>query len=284
MIVPQKEFEPGILQRYLEKNRKNIDPAIAAIQIARAKGEINSVERYRNHIYTLHALVGQRFDKLVRAGAENNANTRIAALKDVLCNQYGYEGAQENYDNIGNALLPQVIDTRKGLPVAISILYISCGMAQKWVVSGLNFPDHFVIRVDHGGERIIFDPFNTCKIMDAAGLRTLLKKTRGPYAELRADYYQAVDIKDILIRLENNIKFRQIEMEDYEEALKTIEIMQIIDPEEYRLLFDAGVLHAKLGQAKKAISLLESYIDKTPHARDKDDAVKILNQLRLSTH
>ena len=159
---------------------------------------------------------------------------------------------------------------------------IHVARAQNWVVHGLNVPGHVLCRLDHGGQQLIFDPFNAWKPLDAAALRTLLKQTAGAHIELSADYFEPSTNRDILIRLQNNIKFRQIETEDYEGALKTIETMRLIDPHEYRLILEAGVLYAKLGQALAAIENLEQYIAHAPNNDDRFEASMLLQDLKTS--
>jgi regulator of sirC expression with transglutaminase-like and TPR domain len=152
-----------------------------------------------------------------------------------------------------------------------------------WMLDGLNFPGHFLARIEHAGERVIFDPFNACEIMEAPQLRELIKRVRGKNAELSADYYKPCTNRDTLIRLQNNVKLRLIEAEDYETALGAVEMMRLIDPQEYRLLLDGGVLSAKTGRNGEALALLDRYIALAPDARDRRDAEAIIAQIRETT-
>ena len=47
------------------------------------------------------------------------------ALAEVIARSYGYRGDSETYDDLQNADLVRVIERRKGLPVALSILYLA---------------------------------------------------------------------------------------------------------------------------------------------------------------
>ena len=111
-------------------------------------------------------------------------------------------------------------------------------------------------------------------------IRKLIKQIRGDKAELSADYYKPCTNRETLIRLQNNIKLRLIEAEDYEEALKAVEMMRLIDPDEYRLLLDAGVLYAKTGQRRGAVGVLEEYVSKAPNPQDRKEAELIIRQIR----
>lgn len=243
-----------------------------------------STERYKHHIQKMGEEVGWRYHDLVAAGAGESNETRLAALKHVLADQYGYRGDTDSYDNIQNADLIDVIERRKGLPITLSILYIAVARAQGWDVAGINFPGHFVVRLDMDGHRLLFDPFNRCAVLNAPELRALLKKSMGEQAELSATYFEPVTNRQIIIRLQNNIKIRQIEGEDYEGALATVENMRVLDPHEYRLLLDAGVLCARTGRAHAAMVALEDYIKRAPGDRDRYDAQILLDHIRSTLH
>ena len=238
--------------------------------------------RYRTHLEKIVEEVGSRFKALRDAGADDSAETRLAALKHIISDQYQYSGDTENYDDLQNADLVRVIDRRKGLPIALAIITLHAAHAQGWVMEGLNFPGHFLLRLEVGSQRLITDPFNNFQIMQAPDLRALLKKIAGPEAELAASYYESATSRDVLIRLQNNIKHRQIEHEDYIGALETVEQMRLIAPLENRLLFDSGVLYARTGHIIKAIDVLEDYLKHAVGQKDRYDAQLFLSTLRDS--
>lgn len=239
-----------------------------------------SLERYRHHIQKVADEVGVRFKELLDAGAEDNPGTRLAALKHVLADKHGYEGDVERPNHIQNADLIRVIDRGKGGPVVLSILYIETALAQGWEVYGLDIPGYFAVRLDQDGQRLIFDPFKRCSVLQAPDLRKLVKDMLGEHAELSASYYEPVTRRAILMRLQNHIKLRQIESEDYHGALQSVEAMRVIDPGEFRLLLDAGVLYARTDQPRAAIDALEDYIKKAPDARDRQEAAILLQEIK----
>jgi len=59
----------------------------------------------------------------------------------------------------------------------------------------------------------------------------------------------------------------------------TVQAMRAIDPSEYRLLLDDGVLQAKIGANRAAIKALSDYIDRSPDAREREDARLLLRHL-----
>ena len=131
---------------------------------------------------------------------------------------------------------------------------------------------------------MIFDPFQYCKVLEAQDLRMMVKSMMGAQAELSSHYFDACTNRGILIQLQNIIKHRLIEDEDYVGALKIVKRMRLIDPDEFRLLLDAGVLYARVEQTKAAIEALEDYIARVPKDRnwqdERYDAQLLLEELR----
>jgi regulator of sirC expression with transglutaminase-like and TPR domain len=257
-----------------------IDIAQAALLLAARQHQQKPTGQYHHHLKKLSDNIHDRFTTLISEGAKDNAETRLAALKHVLHDVEGYAGDTENYDDLDNANLMRVIDRRKGLPIAIALLYIYAGRTQGWTLDALNFPGHVLVRLEHDGTRLIFDPFHGCKLMQAADLRALLKATMGPQAELSVSYYDTASNRDVLMRLQNNIKLRQIEAEDYAGALDTVQAMRVIAPKEARLLFDEAILSAKTGHPQAAIVLLEQYLGTSLSARERQDVSTLLAELR----
>ena len=193
---------------------------------------------------------------------------------------YGYHGDTLTYDDIQNANLMRVIDRKKGLPVALGILFLQAARAHGYAADGLNFPGHFMIRLGAGRDRMIVDPFNEGIERSAADLRELLKATAGLEVELLPQHYEAVGNRDILIRLQNNIKTRHERAGRAEDALRVIEDMQLFAPQAMFLWREAGVLQARLGNLGAAIEAFETIIDRADSDAARHDAVSIIQKLK----
>jgi len=178
-------------------------------------------------------------------------------LADALGGAFGYAGDRAAYDDLQNANLLRTIDRRKGLPVALGILYMAVGRRLGARVEGLDFPGHFLIRVDG---RAILDPFERGVRREAPALRQLLKAARGPEAELEAGHFSAATDRSVLLRLQNNIRLRLAQQRRFEPALDVLDRMAWIAPDLPALWRERAMLEAALGRFKGAIGSLERYI------------------------
>jgi regulator of sirC expression with transglutaminase-like and TPR domain len=174
----------------------------------------------------------------------------------------------------------RVIDRRKGLPVALGILYLDAARAQGWEAVGLGFPGHFLIRLSDGAARLILDPFHGGRVLDAVALRELLKAIAGQEIELSPDHYAPVADRDVLLRLQNNLKSRLIQGQRFEEAVKVIETMRMLAPDLPELAREAGLIHAQLGNMRAAVRSIEEFIANAPEGAARHEAAVVLQQLK----
>ncbi|MFI4999960.1 MAG: SirB1 family protein [Reyranellales bacterium] len=206
---------------------------------------------YRQHVAAMASDLG---DLVRRRGAAPEA------LAEVIARSYAYRGDSETYDDLQNADLARVIERRQGLPVALSILYLHIARTQGWEAEGLAFPGHFLIRVAIDGARHVVDPFHDGVVREAADLRGLLRQVLGPDAELRPAHFDPVPDREVLLRLENNVRLRLAKREDWPGAARSLERMLAIAPDRPELLFEAGQLNARLDKRRAAIAAFERFL------------------------
>ena len=253
---------------------------IAEVALALAAADLQSVDLapYRRHLEQLcTALAGV-------PDPSADAMARAQALREVMAVRYGYVGDVDTYDDLQNASLIRVIDRRKGLPVALAILYLHVARSQAWEITGLSFPGHFLLRLSCGAQRVIIDPFHGGMTRTTADMRDLLKVMLGAEAELTSDHYAPVGNRAVLLRLQNNVKLRHLRAGQVAPALSALRTMRILAPEDPLLVREAALLQARAGQVGAAIGSLETFIDCATDAgldqRLLHEAAVLLQQLR----
>ena len=278
MIEPPDSPDPETCTRflrYLGASERRIWPiAEAALVLASFDRQRVDFIRYREHLQLIARDVARH------PGAPGNLADRARALNEIILLKYGYSGDQLTYDDLQNANLMRVIDRRKGLPVVLGILFIDAARAQGWEAAGLAFPGHFLIRLSQRSERLILDPFHNGQICGAAELRDLLKAVAGADSELTSEHYAPVSDRDVLLRLQNNLKSRLLAQQRYQRAAKVVETMLMLASDLADLWREAGMLHHQLGNIRAAIAAFEQYVVRAPDGVARHQAAAILQQLR----
>lgn len=278
MTEPPEDYDPETCAQFLRdlgsSGERILPIAEAALALASFERPRVGPSRYREHLRLLARDVGRH------AGAEGDAAGRARALNEVILLKYGYTGDELTYDDLQNANFMRVVDRRKGLPVALGILYMHAGRAQGWDTVGLAFPGHFLIRLSDGPERLILDPFHRGQVCGAAELRELLKATAGQESELAPEHYSPVSDRDVLLRLQNNLKARLLQAQRYERAVTIVETMLMLAPDLVELWREAGILHTRLGNMRSAAAALEQFVLRAPEGTARHQAAAMLQQLR----
>ncbi len=135
---------------------------------------------------------------LRRLSKAATSHDRIETLVEFLGDELRFRGNAEDYYNINNSLLPEVIETRVGIPITLSLIYMFVGRRAGLKVEGVGLPGHFIIR--HGED--FFDPFNSGRRLGLDDCRALAAECGSP---LRASDLQPATAKQILIRVLGNI-------------------------------------------------------------------------------
>ena len=250
----------------------------AALALASFERPRVGLARYRQHLATIARDVGRH--RGANGDPKGDLAARAEALNEIILLKYGYSGDELTYDDLQNANLMRVVDRRKGLPVALGILYLHAARAQGWDSVGLGFPGHFLVRLTEGAERLILDPFHGGRVCDAASLRELLKAMAGQEVELAPEHYAPVADRDVLLRLQNNLKSRLLQTGRHERALRVVETMLMLAPDLAELWHEAGLLHARLGNMRAGVNALDQFVVRAPEGNARHQAAAILQQLK----
>src|ERR1700730_8125653 len=176
MNEPPANSDPETCARYLRElgasGGRILPIAEAALALASFERPRVDFGHYRDHLRLVARDVGKHPD------AAGDLAARARALNEIILLKYTYSGDALTYDDLQNANLIRVIDRRKGLPVALGILYIHAARAQGWDMAGLAFPGHFLVRLSDDPGRVIIDPFHGGQVCGAAELAALLKDAK----------------------------------------------------------------------------------------------------------
>jgi len=226
------------------------DIARAALMLAALDHANRSLDSYLAHLDEV-AAEASREAKAV--GAAEEAIQKLIALLRV---RFGYDGDRLSYDDPRNADLIEVIERRRGLPVALGILFLHAARAAGYTATGLSAPVHFLVRISTVSREAILDPFNGNVIArDKLFVPPVLQSA--PAANV-TDVLESVSDTDVLIRLLNNVKLRASEARDQSRAITIAERMVIVAPKRAELWLELARLNDSQGGLRSAREAYET--------------------------
>jgi regulator of sirC expression with transglutaminase-like and TPR domain len=254
MILPQQDYAIRVLVHAGGVGDQGLNIGETALALASLDAGDASIGAYREFLDSI-------VEEIARGSHPSmDLAEQIDLLNRTLVHEYGFCGDSDTYNDLANANLMRVIDRRRGLPVALGILYLHVGRSLGWQMAGLSFPGHFLLRIEKDGQRAILDPFDGGAVRNTAELRQLLKSVQGPEAELLPEHYEPVSDRSVLLRLQNNIKLRRLQRGSLEDAVQTLQTMVLFAPLEAMLWRELGLFQARLGRLQHAIVSLETFM------------------------
>lgn len=134
-----------------------------------------------------------------------------------------FTGNQADYYREDNHYINRVLETKMGIPITLSIIYLLVGKRIDLPLTGIGLPGHFTLRFSFGNTNVYFDPFNDGKILTRSDCETMVRNLGFTFTE---DYLQPVSSKQILERMFRNI-ILSLEKKQETERIETIR--QFID-------------------------------------------------------
>lgn len=190
--------------------------------------------------------------------------TDPGAAADVLAaelgGRQGFTGDTAAYHDPANALLHRVLERKRGLPIALAIVYV--GIARRLGVPAyaIALPGHVVAAVADGANPIVLDPFHGGIRLDEPSLvARVAAATGGQVAYHRAMLRPAPTVA-LVRRLLNNLTRDLAAAEQPLAALRTVELKLLLpnrEPTDHRVL---GELSLRAGRFDRAAAAFETYL------------------------
>uniref|UniRef100_F7FWA8 F-box protein 21 n=2 Tax=Ornithorhynchus anatinus TaxID=9258 RepID=F7FWA8_ORNAN len=130
----------------------------------------------------------------------------LDAINQVLYEQLKYRGNQADYYNALNLFIHQVLIRRTGIPISLSVVYLTVARQLGVPLEPVNFPGHFLLRWGQGakGSPDIFD----YTYIDAFGKGKRLTVKECEYLighHVTEEFYGVVNAKEVLQRMVGNL-------------------------------------------------------------------------------
>ena len=126
----------------------------------------------RNQLFALSSRIKRR----VRG---RQPQALLAHLHDVLFAEEGFQGNDQDFYDSNNSYLPAVLETRRGIPIALCLIYKLVAEGTGLEVEGVNAPGHFLARVKTPEGWMIVDPFCAGEVLTESETFDRIEKVTG---------------------------------------------------------------------------------------------------------
>jgi len=262
------------LTELLARHRDDVPLDLAALQLASIEFPDLEPEQFLALLDSHAAELGGRVNRSA-AGPEF-----IRQANQYLFDELGFRGNEDDYYHPRNSCLNEVLTSRTGLPITLSVVYMEIARRLGRPVVGIGLPGHFLVQYNDGLCEMYIDPFHRGQLLEASECHQLAKSMAGvdtggdPKALAPAGNWQ------ILVRMLGNLRSAYLRAREYAKTVEVLNLLLVAAPnaaEEHR---QRGVCHVQLDRHGAAIRDLERYLELAPEAEDRVEVERQIVALR----
>jgi regulator of sirC expression with transglutaminase-like and TPR domain len=209
-----------------------------------------------------------------------NLEARVNGLCRYLFHEMGFHGNTRNYYDPDNSYFHLVLERRTGIPISLSALAMAVGARVGLTIAGVGLPGHFVVKALENGQEILFDPFHGGRLLTPLDCQNLVRQASGQEFSAQPETLQAIPLAMMVLRMLNNLKGIYLVHKDYGRAVRIMERICQLNPDDAVQHRDLGTSLLHNGQSGKAIDHLAIYLAAFPKADDAQVVRLLLKEAR----
>jgi len=205
----------------------------------------------------------------------------IAHLHEYLFEELGLKKDEDFQTRPQAHLLPHVLQTKRGSPVALSLVYAVVGRKLGLDVQGINFPWHFLCSLKYDRKLMFVNPADSGSVLTVAELKDAFEKIGQGELEWNPDILNPANNRLWLTRMLQNLLNLYGSQGAFEQVAAMLEFEILLWPGAHSLWRDLALILARLGNNAKAAPILAAYLQENPNDTTREELQRLLQILRM---
>jgi len=209
------------------------------------------------------------------AELEARRGSFVATANHYLFHELKFTGNSADYYNPANSCLNEVLTSKTGIPITLSVVYLEIARRLGRPVFGIGLPGHFLVQYDDGFYSTYIDVFHGGRLLEASDCYALAGTAPNPALLAQADKRQ------IIARMINNLRGIYFSRGAHRKSLRILNLLLEANPDSAEEYKQRGLTYLQMEQTRAAKADLERYLELAPEAADRTAVEK---QLASLTH
>ena len=215
--------------------------------------------------------LGERLRR--RLPADVSPLQRLRLLNRYFFQELGFAGNVNDYYDPRNSQLPAVLETRRGIPITLALLYAEIAASVGLRVQGIGFPGHFLVKVHMPQGEAVVDPLSG-RSLSRDELEERLAPFRQRLAGVGEDevplglFLQPSPPREVIARMLRNLKEIHRSRCDWPRLEQVQARLVVLLPQAWDERRDHALVLAELGAHRRASDSLALYLQHRPEAVD----------------
>jgi len=150
---------------------------------------------------------------------------QIKVMNGVLFNKLKFTANTKNFHSPGNSMINVVLETRRGNPISLCVIYLMVAQKLKLPVHGVNLPNLFVLMYQDGANSFYINAFNKGLIFSRQDIENYIHELR---LTPQSSFFDPCSNLEIIRRVFRNLIMSFDKMGEHEKAEEVKELLLII--------------------------------------------------------
>ncbi|MBX2946484.1 MAG: transglutaminase family protein [Cyclobacteriaceae bacterium] len=150
---------------------------------------------------------------------------QVKVLNSVLFNKLKFSANTKNFHSPGNSMINVVLETRRGNPISLCVIYMLVAQKLKLPVYGVNLPNLFVLIYQEGKNSFYINAFNKGLIFSRQDIENYIHELR---LTPQPSFFEPCSNLEIIRRVFRNLIMSFDKMGEHEKAEEVKELLLII--------------------------------------------------------
>lgn len=157
---------------------------------------------------------------------------RIKVFNEVFFNQFKFRANTKNFHSPANSMINAVLETKKGNPISLCVVYLMLAQKLELPIFGVNLPNLFILTYQLGNESFYINVFNRGLIFTRSDIDNYLENLQLQQQDI---FYEPCSNLAIILRALRNLIVSFEKLGDYHKADEIKLILQKMDDQYFSL-------------------------------------------------
>jgi regulator of sirC expression with transglutaminase-like and TPR domain len=256
----------------MARPEEQISLAEAALCIAACEYPDVDSKRYLTRLNEMARIVAERVAPLTQPLAV------ISEINRYLFEEEGFCGNSQEYYDLRNSFLNEVLDRKTGIPIMLSTVYLEISERLRFPLAGVGMPGHFLVR--HATLNLWIDPFAQGRIVTASDCAARMRQALGDSVPFDESYLAPVTKLHTVTRMLNNIRNVYVNLRQFAKALQVTDLVLMLHPDSATDVRQRAAFLIEMKRYGQARAALEKYLRLAPDAEDSEELKQTALNLR----
>lgn len=169
------------------------------------------------------------FDAWTHMKDEMHPYDQVKSLNNVLFREKRYSANTKNFHSPANSMLHLVLETKRGNPLTLCVIYMTLAQRLGMPVYGVNLPNLFILTYKLDGVQFYINVYNKGLILSKADIDNYILQLNLNPIDI---FYEPCSNLDIVRRALRNLAFSFEKMDDLEKATEVTKLLAAITDED----------------------------------------------------